>query len=283
MTIAETLESAGHRLAAAGVTEPRREAASLLAFALRKDRIFLIAHPERQLTENEVIAFDKYLSRREDREPFQYITGRQEFFGSDFLVTPDVLIPRPETEILVEAAINRMPKEKPVSICEVGIGSGCISISLLDAMPNATAVGLEISEAAIGVARINAERIGVSDRFEIHHSDLFAALSDEKFDMIVSNPPYVSVDEYEVLQAEVGRYEPKNALTDGSDGLSIVRRIILSSPEYLHPGGWLLMEIGLGQAPQVEQMFDRNLWPVLELLNDLQGIPRTIVARQSDA
>lgn len=283
MTIAETLESAGHRLAAAGVTEPRREAASLLAFALRKDRIFLIAHPERQLTENEVIAFDKYLSRREDREPFQYITGRQEFFGSDFLVTPDVLIPRPETEILVEAAINRMPKEKPVSICEVGIGSGCISISLLDAMPNATAVGLEISEAAIGVARINAERIGVSDRFEIHHSDLFAALSDEKFDMIVSNPPYVSVDEYEVLQAEVGRYEPKNALTDGSDGLSIVRRIILSSPEYLHPGGWLLMEIGLGQAPQVEQMFDRNLWPVLELLNDLQGIPRTIVARLSDA
>lgn len=283
MTIAETLESAGHRLAAAGVTEPRREAASLLAFALRKDRIFLIAHPERQLTENEVIAFDKYLSRREDREPFQYITGRQEFFGSDFLVTPDVLIPRPETEILVEAAINRMPKEKPVSICEVGIGSGCISISLLDAMPNATAVGLEISEAAIGVARINAERIGVSDRFEIHHSDLFAALNDEKFDMIVSNPPYVSADEYEVLQAEVGRYEPKNALTDGSDGLSIVRRIILSSPEYLHPGGWLLMEIGLGQAPQIEQMFDRNLWPVLELLNDLQGIPRTIVARLSDA
>lgn len=279
MTIAEILGTAGRRLSIAGVAEPRREAASLLAFTLGKDRTFLIAHPERQLAEHEITAFEAYLKRREAREPFQYITGRQEFFGLEFIVTPDVLIPRPETEILVEAALNALPDDMPVRICEVGVGSGCISISILNALANATAVGLEISDAAIRVAIENAERIGVADRFEIYNSDLFAALGDVKFGMIVSNPPYISAQDHESLQEEVGRYEPKHALTDRSDGLSIIRRIVLDSPNYLLPGGWLLMEIGMGQAKEVERMFEQERWPAVKFLDDLQGIPRTVTAR----
>lgn len=282
MRLDAALSGARERLAAAGIAEPAREAASLLAFTLEKDRSFLFAHPEYELSADAASNFTNIVARREQREPFQYITGRQEFYGLDFRVTPDVLIPRPETEILVEAAINRLLPLSNPRFCEVGVGSGCISVSILNAVPAAAGVGLEISQAAIEVAAANAERLGVGDRLELRLSDVFAALrTDERFDLIAANPPYVPAAEIAGLQAEVGRFEPHSALTDGADGLSVIRRIINEAPGHLSCGGWLLVEIGAGQAEDVAAMLQKGLWDSIEFLPDLQSIPRTLSARLS--
>ncbi len=272
--ISRTLALAAQILADSGVAEPRREAASLLSFALGKDRTFLIAHPDDEIEAEGLKAFNELLSRRAAREPLQYIRGHQEFFGLDFEVTPDVLIPRPETEILVEDALEILKPLLLPRICEIGIGTGCIAISLLYHLTNAFAVGLEISEAAIGIARRNSRKHGVAERFDIRRSDVFSALSDERFDVIVSNPPYVPVDDMESLQAEVRDFEPRTALTDGGDGLSIIRRIIAGSPKHLVAGGALLIEIGFDQASAVREMFEPELWRSVDFLPDLQGIPR---------
>ncbi|MDM7923654.1 MAG: peptide chain release factor N(5)-glutamine methyltransferase [Pyrinomonadaceae bacterium] len=279
MNIRDALALAEQRLTAAAVIDPRRESASLLAFAIGRDRTFLIAHPEHELTSGEEAAFNSVLDRREAREPFQYITGRQEFFGLEFAVTPDVLIPRPETELVVEAAIRILEPQQPARICEVGVGSGCIVVSILHSLKDATAVGLDISPAALRVADQNAERHGVADRLELRESDIFTPFGNERFMMIVSNPPYVPADDMPTLQSEVGLFEPHMALTDGADGLSIVRRIIAESPNFLVAGGWLLLEIGFGQHERVRAMFDDAVWTEVVFLPDLQGIPRTAVAR----
>lgn len=275
------LKDAVPLLESAGVQEAAKEARSLLAFALGRDRTFLIAHPEYELTPDESIRFEEFISRRAGREPFQYITGHQEFFGLDFRVTPDVLIPRPETELLVEAAIRILSPQPAGRFCEIGVGSGCISISMLRSLPGWTALGMEVSPPAAGIAKWNANTLGVADRFEIRVSDLFEAAMGERFAMIVSNPPYVPVSDMATLQQEVGRFEPRAALTDGSDGLSIIRRIVHRSPEFLFSGGWLLLEIGFGQHERVAALFDADCWQSVDLLPDLQGIPRTVVARLS--
>ncbi|MDM7923657.1 MAG: peptide chain release factor N(5)-glutamine methyltransferase [Pyrinomonadaceae bacterium] len=279
MNIAEALREAEQRLTAAAVIDSRRESASLLAFATGRDRTFLIAHPEYDLTKDEESAFGSVVKRRETREPFQYITGRQEFFGLEFAVTPDVLIPRPETELVVEAAIRILEPQQPARICEVGVGSGCIVVSILHSLKDVTGVGLDISPAAIEVARKNAETHGVAARIELRESDVFAALGDERFAMIVSNPPYVPSGDMLTLQSEVGLFEPHVALTDGADGLSIVRRIVAEAPRYLIAGGWLLLEIGFGQHEKVRALFSDAIWADVAFLPDLQGIPRTAVAR----
>ena len=277
-SIAEALRYAQDILSDNGIAEPRRESVSLLARTLEKDKTFLYAHPEDALSYDEKTLFESYLNRRAAREPFQYITGVQEFYGLDFEVTPDVLIPRPETEMVVEQALAILSDHDAPTFCEIGAGSGCISISILHAMPAARAVAVDVSSAALEVTRRNAQRHSVDGRLELIESDVFGRLGDESFDAIVSNPPYVPVRDFAGLQAEVRDFEPHLALTDGSDGLSIIRRIIRDSPRFLRPGGHLLMEIGFDQSEKVAPMFDQAVWLMPNFLPDLQGIPRLVSA-----
>ena len=279
MNIDAALKDAADALDAADVADARPQAASLLAFALNRDRTFLFAHSGQELTSDELAAFTSLIRRRSSREPYQYIVGRQEFYGLDFQVTPDVLIPRPETEILVEAAIKHLSKIDKPRFCEIGVGSGCISVAILHAHPTATAAAGDISEAALTIARRNAKLNGVADRLTLIESDVFANVPDEEFDAIVSNPPYVSRLDLDSLQAEVRDFEPVTSLSDGGDGLSIIRRIVDGAPSRLKKGGCLLMEIGFDQSSRVEAMFDRAVWSSVELLPDLQGIPRIVTAR----
>lgn len=261
-----------------GITEPRREAGSLLGFVLQKDRSFLIAHPEYRLSEAEQESFENVVFRRSRREPFQYITSRQEFFGLDFDVMPGVLIPRPETEILVASSIAIISDSNTKRLCEIGVGSGCISVSILHQVAGATAVGVDISRPALELAAKNAATHGVEDRLELRESDLFACI-EFTFDLIVSNPPYIPASDLESLQIEVERFEPHSALFAGEEGLDVIERIVAEAPAFLNPGGWLMIEIGIDQAARVDQLFNRSFWEGVEFIPDLQTIPRVVKAR----
>ncbi len=282
--ISETLKQATEILQASGIVEARREAKSLLAFVLDKNQTFLVAHSEYELSVEEKTQFQAVLERRASREPFQYIVGRQEFCGLDFTVTKDVLIPRLETEMLVEAAIEILRKN--ARFCEVGIGSGCISVSILHQVKTASAIGLDASERALAIAERNAKTHRVSERLELKLSNVFDNLQDEKdekdekFDLIVSNPPYISSEEMKTLQREVRDFEPHIALTDGKGGLSIVEKIIGTAPNFLKADGFLLMEIGFNQAIKVREMFDKTIWREVEILPDIQSILRMVKAKK---
>lgn len=279
MNVADALKFGGAELTAAGIAEPLREANSLLQFAIARDHAFIIAHPEYDLSENEAELFNNSIARRANREPFQHITGRQEFYGLDFLVTPDVLIPRPETELIVERAIELIADLPSPRFLEVGVGSGCISVAILKNSPKAAALAVDISEPAIDIARRNAEMHAVNDRLQVLSSDVFAGLPTETFDLIVSNPPYVALAEYADLQPEVRDHDPRMAVTDGSTGLTIIERIIAGAPKYLSSGGHLLIEIGHGQSERVSSLIDPTIWLSAEFIPDLQTIPRTLHTR----
>ncbi len=281
MTIVELLAKSASRLQDGGVAEPRREAASLLAFALDKPNTFIIAHPEYELTGEEATRLEGFVARRAAREPFQYITRRQEFYGLEFEVTPDVLIPRPETEILVEAAIKELNKPtelKKLALCEIGVGSGCISVSILANVTSAAAVATDISEKALAVAARNATRHGVADQLTLIEGDLFARI-DQKFDIIVSNPPYITDADLTDMQKEVRDFEPHNALFAGTDGLDILSRIIGEAPAHLNPSGLLFLEIGFGQSKILGDIVDLTIWSKPEFIPDLQGIERILQVR----
>lgn len=280
MTIDQALKFGSENLANAGLAEPQREANSLLQFAIARDRAFVVAHPEYELTDSEEKLFQTSIVRRAAREPFQHIVGKQEFYGLDFLVTPDVLIPRHETELIVERAIEILAELKTSRFLEIGVGSGCISVAILKHSPRATAVAVDISEPAINMARRNAEMHSVSGRLAMIASDVFENVPEELFDVIVSNPPYVPITDYACLQPEVRDHDPRIAVTDGSTGLTIIERIATGSPTFLKPGGHLLMEIGFSQADNVRAMFDTAAWTSVDILADLQGIPRTVVAQR---
>ena len=275
-SISEALAKAESILGTNGIAEPRREAASLVMLAIEKEKTFLYAHSDYELTELESSRFESLLERRAAREPLQYISGVQEFYGLEFEVTPDVLIPRPETEILVEHAIELLKSQPLQRFCEIGVGSGCISISILHHLPSASAIGLDVSTSALNVARRNSEKLGVCERLQFVESDVFEKTPDERFDMIVSNPPYVPSIDIEGLQPEVRDFEPHLALSDGRDGLSIISRIVGQAPRFLKSGGFLLMEIGFNQSPLVVGMFESGIWRATELFPDLQGIPRVV-------
>lgn len=279
-SIAEALRDASQILKRAGVPEARREAGSLLSFVLAKDRTFLIAHAEDQLEDAALRAFQESVERRAAGEPLQYITGVQDFFGREFRVTPDVLIPRPETELLVEAALE-LSVPAPF-ICDVGTGSGCIAITLLRENPETRAVAVDKSPAAIEVAKLNAENLSVSDRLTLLVSDCFDALdrSDYQFDLVVSNPPYVSAAMIDGLQREVRDHEPLVALSPGPDGLSVIRRLVEEAPAFLKDDGYLIMEIGFDQGEAVQRLVDNDVWRLIEIRPDLQGIPRIVVLRK---
>jgi release factor glutamine methyltransferase len=265
-------------LETAGIAEPRREAKSLLAFVIKQDHTFLIAHYDYVLTAIEEKTFSELISRRSKREPLQHITENQEFYGLDFFVSKDVLIPRPETETIVETSLQNLTENS--TFCEVGIGSGCISVSILHNLVSATAIGLDISEKALKIAETNAKTHNVSNRLTLKTSDIFSSLTTEKFDAIVSNPPYIASETISTLQPEVQYFEPLNALTDGGNGLSIVETLITESPKYLKPNGFLLIEIGFDQAEIVRSFAENSkLWSQIDFLPDLQGHLRVIFLR----
>lgn len=285
-SIAEAILNATHKLRAAGVPDARREAGSLMAYALNRDRSFLLGHADDQITEEQESVFGEYLGVRMTGKPLQYITGHQEFYGLDFEVTSDVLIPRPETELLVETSLKLMVGlETAPFICDVGTGSGCVVIALLHELrefPGARAVAIDISEAALAVATRNAARHSVRDRIEFVVSDCFANLApgQRQFDLIVSNPPYVTVGAMATLQREVRDFEPRLALEAGADGLSVVRRLLIEADGFLKSGGHFIFEIGFDQSAAVEKLVGRDTWKLLDIHKDLQGIPRTVSLRK---
>lgn len=259
------------------MVEARREAGSLLAHVLSCDRSLVIAHPDDALTDEEWEAFQSLTERRAAGEPLQYITGHQGFFKLDFEVTPDVLIPRPETELIVETALELWRDDPQPYFGDIGTGSGCIAISLLHELPAARAMATDASLAALRVAQRNAARHGVLDRLELLESDCFSAVPvTERFSLIVSNPPYVADDDLKSVQREV-RYEPRAALAAGPDGLSVIRRLLAEARPFLCSGGYFVFEIGFGQSEAVEQLIDQRVWTLREIRTDLRGIPRTFV------
>ena len=284
VSIAEAIREAAQTLSQGGVPDARREASSILQHAIDRDRTFIITHAEDLITPEEQQSLREFVGRRAKGEPLQYITGRQAFFGLDFEVTRDVLIPRPETELLVETALPLLHKSLGArSICDVGTGSGCIAVALLHENQRATAVGIDLSSEAIQVARRNAVRHSVAARTSFLVADCLSALGTGRpiFDLVVSNPPYVADSALDGLQREVRDHEPRLALTAGVDGLTIIRRLLLDSGPFLKAGGHLLMEIGFDQGKAVEHLIDQTRWKFLDIHKDLQGIPRIVALQKT--
>jgi len=282
MKIAEALREASQILQRAGVPEARREAGSLLSFIIARDRTFLISHAEDQVDEHSLNQFREAIERRAAGEPLQYITGLQDFFGREFRVTPDVLIPRPETELLIEAALAVVGHDAAPLICDVGTGSGCIAVTLLCEIGQARVVALDKSAAALEIAKLNAAKLSVTDRAVFVVSDCFESRDSREyqFDLIASNPPYVSAGVLAGLQREVRDHEPLVALSPGPDGLSMIRRLLQEAPAFLKPNGYLILEIGFDQGEKVQSLVDADVWRSLELRPDLQGIPRIVILQK---
>jgi release factor glutamine methyltransferase len=282
ISIGEAIKDASLSLREAGVPEPRREAGSLLAFVIRTDRTFLISHSEDLLQAEQFSRFREVVERRSLGEPLQYITGLQDFYGREFRVSKDVLIPRPETELLVESALLLLNESNSI-VCDVGTGSGCIAVTMLCERPDLRGVALDVSEVALEIALQNALRWEVQDRLNFAISDCFDGLAPDQnqFDLIVSNPPYVSAGAIPGLQREVKDHEPRIALSPGPDGLAVIRRLIQDAPRFLRNDGYLLLEIGFDQGEAMQQLVDPSSFELIEIRPDLQGIPRIVILRKS--
>ena len=278
MNIAEALSSCSAELAENDVPNARQDAFRLVGFVTGRAKTYLIAHPETELTAEEVSRLQELTRRRASREPLQYVIGQQEFYRLMFEVTPDVLIPRPETEILVERAIGFLSNRTFPRFCEIGTGSGCIAISVLHEVANASAVACDVSGKAIDVAGRNANRNGVAGRLELIMSDVFNSFPATEFDAVLSNPPYVPEIDLATLQPEVRDHEPEVALSPGGDGLSVIERLINEAPRFLKTDGMLLIEMGFNQSGRVGEMVDDSVWADINFLPDLQGIPRILSA-----
>jgi release factor glutamine methyltransferase len=271
----EVLQSARARLASTS-QHPRRDAELILAHVLGCDPAGLLTHPERMLSANESEQFENLLKRRLASEPVQYLTGTQEFFGLLFEVSPDVLIPRPETEHLVEAVLDRFARDANPRIVDVGTGSGAIAVAIAHALPRSQVTAVDLYPSALEIARGNAVRHGVIDRVTLLQSDLLAAAGNTEFDVVVSNPPYIANEE--PLEPQVANYEPGSALYAGPTGLEIYERLIPQARKVLKPAGWLMMEIGYGQEAALRALL--RGWRETSFIPDLQGIPRVVQAQK---
>jgi len=286
-TVGEALRAAAQRLRVSGSRSPRLDAELLLAAALGVDRTELFRAPERELGGGEAERFASYLRRREAREPVAYIRGRRAFRTIELDVTPAVLIPRPETETLVDVALEALAAggaAEPL-VLDIGTGSGCIALALAAEEPFVRVVAVDVDPAAAEVALGNASRLGLDGRVEVLVSDLCAGLPPgQRYDLIVSNPPYVAAAEYERLEPNVREYEPRLALHAGADGLDVYRRLIPAAAERLRPGGALAVEVGAGQAAAVAALFAATgaFAPAAEHA-DLAGIARVLCARRREA
>jgi len=273
MTVAAALARGRKLLEQGRIADPRLTAEVLLCRALEREKVFLYAHPEYELDEAEVLHFDRYLRERLSGKPTQYITGRQEFFGRDFLVTADVMIPRPETEHVVEAALDVGRGAR--HIVDVGTGSGAIAVTL-GLETGTEVIATDVSAAALAVAAKNAGDLEAKVSFL--RCDLCSALAAGSVELVVSNPPYVPNGELESLQREVRDFEPRAALCGGDEGLDYYRRLTQEGRRLLRPGGWLVLELGIRQLGAVREMLE-GPWNSVRSIDDLAGLPRVLVAQ----
>lgn len=290
-SVRDSLRAGVTALEAAGNDTPRPDAELLLTHTLRTTRTALYAYPERLLTVAEMAAFEAVLRRRQAREPLPYITGVREFLGLTFRVTPAVLIPRPETEVLAETVVDRLTsgwgRDYPFRLLDVGAGSGCIGIGLAHLLPRATVVAVEPSLDALAVAQENAVILGVADRMEWLPARFPEAVTGraEEFHAVVSNPPYIPEPEIASLQPEVRDWEPRAALVGGPDGLELIRALVAHVPRLLRraePGGvasLLALEVAMGQAERVLRLLRVDgRYREVEAVADLSGVPRVCFA-----
>ncbi|HEX8801529.1 MAG TPA: peptide chain release factor N(5)-glutamine methyltransferase [Terriglobales bacterium] len=281
MQLKQALTSAVEQLESSDVGSPRLNAEILLMFVLGVNRAYLYAHPERELTNEEQVRYDEAIAQRAGDVPSQYITGHQEFWGLDFLVSPAVLIPRPETEHLVETVLKLASEVPAPRIVDVGTGSGCIALALAHERKSAEIYGVDLSAEALEIARANAARLQLDSRVRFLQSNILGALAGRRdFDFVVSNPPYVGFDEADKVQRSVFQYEPKMAVFAGDNGLDVIRPLIKQAHPALKPGGYVAMEIGFSMRDPVLALFDPAVWDEPTVVPDLQGIPRVIITRR---
>jgi release factor glutamine methyltransferase len=292
--LGQTLNSAIQRLTAASVPSPRLNAELLIMFTLGCDRAHLYGHPERELTGEEQSRYDEVLRQRSQGVPAQYITEHQEFWGMDLIVSPAVLIPRLETEHVIERVLeigavrvgrtllsDQPAKVTPAAlkIIDVGTGSGCIALALAKELPHAEIHATDISPEALEIAEANAARHQMTSRIQFHDTDLLKGFPHGYFDFVVSNPPYVGESEEGSVQLEVRKFEPRGAVFAGPTGLEVIERLIPQAREALKPGGWLVMEISGTIAGRVVGLLSD--WDDVQITNDLQGIQRVVSARSA--
>ncbi len=257
-------------------------------FILGCDRAYLYGHPERELTDDEHCRYDQALAQRAKGVPAQYITGHQEFWGMDFIVSPAVLIPRPETEHVVERVLDLLADWRGVLVphqgfskrprlVDVGTGSGCIALALAKELPQVEIHATDVSIDALEIAQANAVRLNLQDRVTFHQTDLLTGL-EPPFDIVVSNPPYVGLAEEDQVQLEVRKFEPRNAVFAGESGLEVVERLVPQAYTALKHGGWFIMEMSGTIAEKAEKLLDA--WANVQVTPDLQGIPRVLLAQK---
>lgn len=268
-------------LADKGVESARLDAELLLAHVLQCDRLHLYLDHDRPIVPDELARYRELVRRRGQREPLQLLLGSATILDHEFLVRPGVFIPRPETEVLIEVARERVGAEPgPLRIVEAGVGTGCVGLSLLHGWPEATLIGYDIDAAALELTRANAERLGVLDRLELREADAFAGPALPACELLVSNPPYVATGERAQLEPEVAEHEPPAALYSGADGLDAIRALVRRGPEAVVPGGFLVFEHGAGQGEAVRDLLEDAGWAEVEIRADLAGRPRVAAARR---
>ena len=293
MEIRNALQIGIARLRSANISAFTLAAELLLLHALSKNRSWIYSHPEEQLTAEQERTFLQLLERRATGEPVQHLTGHQEFWGLEFEVNPDVLIPRPETEHLIEVTLDRLALRElkagrtqisdgaGLHIADVGTGSGCIAIALAKELPQARFFASDISQAALAVAARNAQRHAVSARIEFSNSNLLGGASlagQPQFDAIVSNPPYIGLREAPSLEREVRDHEPAAALFGGDEGYELYAALIGQAATHLKPGGILILELGHTSLPAVQPLLTEPTWSYVSVTSDLAGIPRVVAA-----
>jgi release factor glutamine methyltransferase len=265
------------------VPSPRLNAELLMMFVLGRERAYLFAHPERELGAEEQAQYEEVVRERARGCPTQYITGHQEFWGLDLMVSPAVLIPRPETEHVVETVlelVNGYGYDGPgrLRLLDIGTGSGCIALALASELPHAEIHACDISEEALEIARINAARLGLGGKVLFRKSDLLSVYAGEKFDFLISNPPYVGEADADKVQKQVREFEPRIAVFSGQEGLDVYRKLAPQAREHLREGGWLVAEIGFSEEAKVRELLAS--WVDIQVTADLQGIPRVVAARK---
>ncbi len=277
MKISEALSQSRKDLDIKGVSNSKLDSLILLTHALSCSKEYIIFNPDAELNNEQQEVFFKMVKRRAAREPVSHIIGKREFFGEDFFVSCDVLDPRPDSESLIELVLENFPqKNNPLKILELGVGSGCLIITLLKAYKSALGVGVDISEKALKIAGKNATTHQVQDRLQLLQSDLFSTLKILKFDLIISNPPYIASQEIETLEPEVKTYEPHLALDGGVDGFDFYRKIAAKSKDFLKENGRIILEIGINQQEKIIEFFTKNGFQLVEMKPDLSGIIRAL-------
>jgi release factor glutamine methyltransferase len=282
VTVTDLLRVAAQRLAQAGIENAVLDAETLLRHVTGWDRARIITAASEPVSEEMTRRFTELVDERARRQPLQYVTGRQAFWRHDFEVTPDVLIPRPETELLVEAALSCLAGVRDPTVVDVGTGSGCIAVSIAAERPDARVIGVDLSPAALEVARRNAAAAAVGERIEWRRGDLLTPVNDLRgaIHLVAANPPYADPSEQAGLPPEVRDHEPMLAVVAPGGRYSVYQRLIPAAREALGPQGWLLLEVGLGMADEVSRLCTEAGLAVLRVIPDLQSIPRTVVARK---